>query len=87
MKPTSATRRTALSAVAGVALTTLVLAPYAERLAGSAPTGAAVAHASDIAAQSSFFLGVGLLLSAFTAAVAGRIGGLRSEEMRDRAMR
>jgi hypothetical protein len=38
-------------------------------------------NASDIAAQISFFVGFGLLLSAFTAAVAAAIGGLRREEM------
>lgn len=37
--------------------------------------------ASNIAAQISFFLGFGLLLSGFTAAVAAALGGLRREEM------
>ena len=37
--------------------------------------------AANIAAQISFFLGFGLLLSAFTAAVAAALGGLRREEM------
>ena len=37
--------------------------------------------AANIAAQISFFIGFGLLLSAFTAAVAAALGGLRREEM------
>ena len=37
--------------------------------------------AANIAAQISFFLGFGLLLSAFTAAVAAALGGLSREEM------
>jgi hypothetical protein len=68
----------AVSTLAGVVLAACVLAPYAQAMGGPA----AVAPASpDIAAQSSFFIGVGMLLSAFTAAVAGRLGGLRTEEM------
>lgn len=39
---------------------------------------------ANIAAQFSFFLAVGLLLSAFTACVAAAIGGLRRDEMHDR---
>jgi hypothetical protein len=38
-------------------------------------------NAAKIAAQVSFFIGFGLLLSAFTAAVAAALGGLRREEM------
>jgi hypothetical protein len=38
-------------------------------------------NAAGVAAQVSFFLGFGLLLSAFTAAVAAALGGLRREEM------
>jgi hypothetical protein len=38
-------------------------------------------NATHVAAQISFFLGFGLLLSAFTAAVAAALGGLRREEM------
>jgi hypothetical protein len=40
-----------------------------------------VTRAAKISAQASLFMGVGMLLSAFIAAVAGRIGGLRAEEM------
>ena len=38
-------------------------------------------HAADLAAQASLFIGFGLLLSAFSAAVAAAIGGLRRDEM------
>lgn len=46
-----------------------------------ATVGTLTQNAADIAAQMSFFIGFGLLLSAFTAAVAAAIGGLRREEM------
>ena len=36
---------------------------------------------ANLAAQFSFFMGIGLLLGAFTASVAAAIGGLRREEM------
>ena len=39
---------------------------------------------NDVAAQSAFFLGLGLLLSAFIAAVAAALGGLQREEMHRR---
>jgi hypothetical protein len=76
----------AVSTLVGVLLVALVLTPYAEQLAGPAiaatPVAAAAdeaARATNILAQSSFFAGVGLLLAAFTAAVAARVGGLQSE--------
>lgn len=71
----------AVSTVGGLLLAALVLNPYAERLAG-ATVATPSAHAADIATQSAFFIGVGMLLSAFAAAVAGRLGGMRSEHMR-----
>ena len=73
----------AASTVVGVVLAVAVLSPYADAMAAGAANASATAapHAADIAAQSSFFIGVGMLLSAFTAAVAGRIGGMRTEEM------
>jgi hypothetical protein len=40
---------------------------------------------AGIAAQSSLFIGVGMLLSAFVAAVAARIGGQQSETMHIKA--
>ena len=42
---------------------------------------AAAERAAHIAAQAAFFLGVGMLLSAFIAAVAAAIGGMRRDEM------
>lgn len=86
----------AVSTVVGVVLAATILAPYAERLATVSmamsdvlPTSAdAVLRAqrdADIAAQSSFFMAIGLMLSAFTAAVAAALGGLRTEEMRLKA--
>jgi len=76
----------AVSTLLGVLLVTLVLIPYAQQLAGPSIAATPVAVAADdaaratnILAQSSFFAGVGLLLSAFTAAVAARVGGLQSE--------
>ena len=75
----------ALFTVLGLALTALVIAPYAEHLGPAAVTEALTAdeaaRAAHILSQSAFFAGVGMLLSAFTAAVAGRVGGLRTEDM------
>ena len=74
----------AVSTVVGAVLAAVVLTPYAEALAGGATTAT---HASaDVAAQSSLFIAVGMLLSAFTAAVAGRLGGLQTEAMVARAV-
>jgi hypothetical protein len=82
----------AVATLGGVILAALVLAPYAETLAGASGAAAAAAvgreanpaealRAANIAAQSSLFMAVGMLLSAFTAAVAARIGGLRHEAL------
>jgi hypothetical protein len=74
----------ALATVAGVMLTALVIAPYAEQLAAAtvpAPADTDAVRAGHIAAQSAFFTAVGMLLSAFIAAVAARIGGLHTEHM------
>jgi len=81
----------ALSTLAGVVLAAGVLGPL---VAHAPPSPAAVLatvdlataqaqakRAADIAAQVSLFMGVGLLLSAFTASVAAAIGGLRRDEM------
>ncbi len=73
--------------MAGVLLAVTVLAPYADALAVAAaplaapPTAEEAQRATNIAAQASLFLAIGMLLSAFVAAVAARIGGLRHEEM------
>jgi len=75
----------ALATVIGLVLAAGVLTPWAEHLAAVAaitpPTPAEAARAASIAAQSSFFTAIGMLLSAFTAAVAARVGGLRTEDM------
>ncbi len=79
----------ALATVAAVVLAATVLGPYAEHLAGdlalSAPTTPdQTLRAANIAAQAAFFTAVGMLLSAFVAAVAARLGGLQTEEMHQR---
>jgi len=75
----------ALSTVVGVVLAASLLIPYAEQLAvPTAPvalTADAALRASNIAMQAAFFAAVGMLLGAFVAAVAARVGGLRNEEM------
>ena len=76
----------AVSTLAGVLLAVAVLTPYAEQMGGAASAAPVAAQrAADVAAQSAFFIAVGMLLSAFPAAVAGRLGGMRSEEMRSRS--
>jgi len=63
----------------------LVIAPYVGQLAPPAPaTAADPVRAAHVFAQAAFFASVGMLLSAFIAAVAGRIGGLQSEHMHSR---
>ena len=81
----------ALMTVAGVVLAALVLAPYADVMEGPVAHAAANAaapvdaqRAANIAAQSSFFIAIGMLLSAFVAAVAARIGGHQAEGMHAR---
>ena len=77
----------AVATVAMLLLGALVLAPYADSLAAAAaanappPTPDQVQRAANIASQAALFVAVGMLLSAFVAAVAARIGGLRHEEM------
>ncbi len=74
-------------------LAALVLVPYGEQLTALstvatpvvAPTPAELARAANIAAQSSLFIAIGMLLSAFVAAAAARLGGLRHEEMHAKA--
>ena len=80
----------ALSTLVGVVFAASILVPAAAQM----PTpGAVIAtvdlataqaeaqRAANIAAQVSLFMGFGLLLSAFTSAVAAAIGGLRRDEM------
>jgi hypothetical protein len=75
----------ALSAIAGLVLAALVFAPYANAMApalAAPPTGTAdVVRSGHIVVQSAFFAAVGMLLSAFVAAVAARIGGMQTEHM------
>jgi hypothetical protein len=77
----------ALATVILVVLGAAVLGPYADALAAQAaappspPTPEEAKRAADIAAQAALFLAIGMLLSAFVAAVAGRIGGQRNEDM------
>jgi hypothetical protein len=82
----------ALATVAGLTLAATVIGPAAAQLAAATTlavtTGAATSsvpvdpvRAAHILAQSAFFTAVGMLLSAFIAAVAARIGGLRTEHM------
>ena len=83
----------ALATLIVVILGTVVLAPYADALAAQAavappapPTPEEAKRAADIAAQSSLFMAVGMLLAAFVAAVAARVGGMRNEHMHLRAL-
>jgi hypothetical protein len=76
----------AIATVAGLVLAVSVITPYAEQLAAVTPTtttttAADAARAAQVLVQSAFFAAVGMVLSAFTAAVAARVGGLRTEDM------
>ena len=74
----------AVSVIAGAAFAAGLASPPPEPPPGSidAATLAALApNAAHIASQMAFFLGFGLLLSAFTAAVAAALGGMRREDM------
>lgn len=85
----------AVATLVGGALIALSLSPgdggaSAAAAAGAAapaaaPSAAEIARGAGIAAQTSLFLGVGLLLSAFIAAVSARLGGMRAEAMQARA--
>lgn len=70
----------AVSTLLGIGLSLVAWADPVEQ------SGLVVASVRDtnIAAQFSFFLAVGLLLSAFAAAVAGAVGGRRRDEMHAR---
>ena len=79
----------AIATVGGLLLAATVLAPYADSLAAASaaaapPTPAEAERAQNIAAQAALFVAVGMLLAAFVAAVAARIGGLRHEHMHTR---
>ncbi|HKT54290.1 MAG TPA: hypothetical protein VJP88_07545 [Caulobacteraceae bacterium] len=82
----------ALATVIGLILAAALLTPYAERLAatvavsGPPPelTADDAVRAGHVLAQSAFFTALGMLVSAFIAAVAARLGGLRTEEMHEK---
>jgi hypothetical protein len=69
----------ALSTVGGV----LLVAGVLTQSTGAAAAMAAIdpAREANLAAQASLFMGIGMLLAAFTACVAAAIGGLRRDEM------
>jgi cytochrome bd-type quinol oxidase subunit 2 len=72
----------ALSTVLGAVLAATVLAqPIDPALAGEILDPANLQRQTDIAAQLSLFMGIGLLLSAFIASVAAALGGIRRDEM------
>lgn len=76
----------ALGTAVAVVLAAGVLIPYAEQLVpavAAAPVDAV--RAANIASQASLFTAIGMMLGAFVAAVAARVGGLRNEEMLARA--
>jgi hypothetical protein len=74
----------AISTVVGAVLAIAVFIPYDDQIAAAAlaalppPDPIRAAH---VASQAALFTAVGMLLSAFIAAVAARLGGLRTEEM------
>jgi len=81
----------AVSTIAGVLLALALAAPATGHMAAQIAAGAGTIdpaalqaqtdRAASIAAQASLFMGVGLLLSAFIAAVAAGVGGHRRDEM------
>lgn len=75
----------ALATLAGLVIAALVIAPYAAQLSPAAAAPADPVRAANVAAQSAFFSAVGMVLSAFIAAVAARIGGMHTEHMHGQA--
>ena len=77
----------AVATLGGVFLAATVIAPYGAQLAGATstvaatPTAAEAERAAHIAGQSSLFIAIGMLLSAFVAVAAARLGGLQHEAM------
>lgn len=66
-------------------LLAMAAAPYAEQLTAAAPQAPPdPVRFAHIVAQSAFFTAIGMIVGAFTAAVAARVGGLRSEEMHEK---
>jgi hypothetical protein len=81
----------AVATLGGAVLAATVLGPYSDQLAAASSTASAALtaaqaeRAANIAAQSSLFIAVGMLLSAFVAAVAARLGGLEHQAMHAKA--
>jgi hypothetical protein len=74
----------ALATVAVMTLAATVIGPAAAQLAAATTAPAAPVdpvRVAQILAQSAFFTAVGMVVSAFVASVAARIGGLRTEHM------
>ncbi|MBS0333682.1 MAG: hypothetical protein JSS35_13020 [Proteobacteria bacterium] len=71
----------AVSTIGGALLLVAVMPQDAAATAAAVVLQADPLRAANIAAQMSFFMAVGLLLSAFVSAVAAAIGGLRREQM------
>ena len=79
----------ALGTVLAIVLAAGLLTPYAEQITAASSAAAAGAidpvRAANVLAQASLFTAIGMMLSAFIASVAARIGGLRNEEMQAKA--
>jgi hypothetical protein len=75
---------TSVSTAAAQPQATVVAGLAVPRSADPTATQAQTERAASVAAQLSLFMGVGLLLSAFTASVCAALGGLRREEMHQR---
>lgn len=72
----------ALATLAGLVLAATVVTPYSEQLRSALPAAPVdPVRTSQILVQAMFFTGVGMILSAFTAAVAARVGGAENERM------
>lgn len=79
----------ALATVVGLVLAARVFTPYAESVALiPAPqlSPVDIDRAGHIVSQAAFFTAIGMLLSAFVAAVAARLGGMESEHMHEKHM-
>jgi hypothetical protein len=82
----------ALATIAGLILAVAVLGPWTEGVVAAttpAPVGGptVAANAGRILTQSALFTGLGMLLAAFVASAAARLGGLRTEEMIEQAQK
>jgi len=80
----------AVSTLAGLVLAVTLLTSYADQFITPTDTpliitADAAQRAANIAMQAAFFTAFGMILSAFIAAVAARVGGLRNEQMHLRA--